>query len=65
MFILVRYITILSCAMLIEQTTFDDLVQIPPYGFRNNQITREDLEDRINEKYSNKVCVLSGAKGIV
>ncbi|KAL2444660.1 hypothetical protein ABEF94_016908 [Exophiala dermatitidis] len=36
-------------------TTFEDLVQIPPYGFLNNQITREDLEDRINEKYSNKV----------
>ncbi|KIX01646.1 DNA-directed RNA polymerase [Rhinocladiella mackenziei CBS 650.93] len=38
-----------------HHTTFDDLVQIPPHGFRNNQITREDLEDRINEKYSNKV----------
>ncbi|KAI1617533.1 DNA-directed RNA polymerase III subunit C25 [Exophiala viscosa] len=36
-------------------TTFDDLVQIPPHGFRNNQITRNDLEDRINEKYSNKI----------
>ncbi|KIW22966.1 DNA-directed RNA polymerase [Cladophialophora immunda] len=36
-------------------TTFDDVVQIPPHGFVNNQITRQDLEDRINEKYSNKV----------
>ncbi|KIW56475.1 DNA-directed RNA polymerase [Exophiala xenobiotica] len=36
-------------------TKFDDLVQIPPHGFRNNQITQRDLEDRINEKYSNKV----------
>ncbi|OAP63726.1 DNA-directed RNA polymerase [Fonsecaea erecta] len=36
-------------------TTFDDLVQIPPHGFVNNQITEQDLEDRINEKYSNKI----------
>ncbi|KEF63737.1 DNA-directed RNA polymerase III subunit RPC8 [Exophiala aquamarina CBS 119918] len=41
--------------MLTIQTTISDLVQIPPHGFRNNQITRDDLEDRINEKYSNKV----------
>ena len=41
--------------MLILQTTFDDLVQVPPHGIRNNQISRNDLEDRINEKYSNKV----------
>ncbi|KAJ9615586.1 DNA-directed RNA polymerase III complex subunit Rpc25 [Cladophialophora chaetospira] len=36
-------------------TTFEDLVQIPPHGLVNNKITRQDLEDRINEKYSNKV----------
>ena len=42
--------------MLTTQTTFEDLVQIPPHGLVNNKITREDLEDRINEKYSNKVC---------
>lgn len=39
----------------LSKTTIADLVQIPPHGFRNNQITKNDLEDRINEKYSNKV----------
>ena len=37
------------------QTTISDLVQIPPHAFNDNQITRNDLEDRINEKYSNRV----------
>ncbi|RVX73641.1 hypothetical protein B0A52_02531 [Exophiala mesophila] len=36
-------------------TTISDLVQIPPHAFNDNQITRNDLEDRINEKYSNRV----------
>ncbi len=43
--------------MLTKQTTFEDLVQVPPHSFVNNKITRQDLEDRINEKYSNKVCL--------
>jgi DNA-directed RNA polymerase III subunit RPC8 len=30
-------------------------VHEPPRGFTNNQITSKDLEDRINEKFSNKV----------
>jgi hypothetical protein len=43
--------------MLMAKTKFEDLVQIPPHGIREGyKITREDLEDRINEKYANKVC---------
>ncbi|KAJ9628297.1 DNA-directed RNA polymerase III complex subunit Rpc25 [Knufia peltigerae] len=38
-----------------QTTKFDDLVQIPPHGFTTNLITSKDLEDRINEKFSNKV----------
>jgi len=55
MFILVSASAVTLSRTLILQTTFDDLVQIPPHGIRNNQITRNDLEDKINEKYSNKV----------
>lgn len=34
-------------------TTISDLVQIPPHEFYRKD--REEIEDKINEKYSNKV----------
>ena len=35
------------------KTTFSDLVQIPPSQFHKKN--REVIEDKINEKYANKV----------
>jgi DNA-directed RNA polymerase subunit E'/Rpb7 len=35
------------------QTTISDLVQIPPHEFY--KLSRDEVEDKINEKYSNRV----------
>jgi hypothetical protein len=42
-----------------SQTTISDLVQIPPHEFY--KLSRDEVEDKINEKYSNKVTSYSGA----
>ncbi len=37
-------------------TTISDLVQIPPHMFSPQNLNdREKIEDKINEKYSNKI----------
>lgn len=39
----------------LSQTTFSDLVQIPPYEFYKKN--RDEIEDKLNEKYANKVSI--------
>lgn len=58
MFILVGKMSIVGIfnSILIDfwvQTTISDLVQIPPHEFY--KLSRDEVEDKINEKYSNKV----------
>ena len=37
-----------------RQTSIADLVEIPPHEFY--KLSRHEVEDKINEKYSNKVA---------
>ena len=55
MFILVRAPRSHNFAgrLMIVKTTISDLVQIPPHEFYKP--SRQEVEDKINEKYSNKV----------